>query len=777
MVQASPRLPSPQSSRLRQRVSAEVAAAVGSPPGSRSSSVMRVIPSREASCVIPSREASCVIPSRETSCPTDAIIAAQVALDFARLMGTSNCSDLHKCRSGSPSRFSASKRPLSPASTRLSSAATTHLSSTEPPLSTTRFSSAGTALSSTDPAFLSDDDAGGALSSRASSRMRPRKLYPEVLVQTRDTPLATPRSSFRKPEGSNALELDNALVAEVADAEAAASHESSNEDNAGEYLPLVREQMQSIEKSRGQLQSQMERIDKLLEEIGAASELQAPCSPRDVPGACSQGISRYPGDARLLSVTQGAKYTLHVTSPRNPLLCSTTTTSWYTLPPNCGIGGMSPRQPDPEEEQELRMNGARSDLTQAMVQAQNVRAARADISILTAARDQLLSELAHARALGLPEEELHPAELQRRKLHNAIQDLKGQVRVFCRMRPLNDAEKSRGDMYILRVLQDDIIECPLAGAFHFNGVFAPGTQEDIFDDCQDLVQSAMDGHNVTIFSYGQTGAGKTFTMYGTQGAEGLVGRMVKELFRHIDGLCSSGTSGPVFVEGSMAEIYNSRLIDLLKPVNMSSAGQKQSSNLRPRSPKLRQSKEGATQIDDLTWRQVSNLQQLKDLITHGFCQRSVAETVLNTCSSRSHLIFTVKIVRTNSSGETLIGKLVFCDLGGSERLKKTEAVGERKKEAIEINKSLAALGDVIEAVAAKRKHVPYRNHALTRILQDSLGGTAKTLMFVHCSPASSCANETAMSLKFAARAGRIFNSCAPPAHRSNPNSSIRSSSV
>merc|ERR1712050_255683 len=108
-------------------------------------------------------------------------------------------------------------------------------------------------------------------------------------------------------------------------------------------------------------------------------------------------------------------------------------------------------------------------------------------------------------------------------------------------------------------------------------------------------------------------------------------------------------------------------------------------------------------------------------------------------------------------GEVRTSKMVFRDLGGSERLKRTGAVGERKREAIEINKSLAALADVIEAVAAKRKHVPYRNHALTRILQDSLGGTAKTLMFVHCSPARSSATETAMSLKFAARAGRIRN--------------------
>jgi kinesin family protein C2/C3 len=394
--------------------------------------------------------------------------------------------------------------------------------------------------------------------------------------------------------------------------------------------------------------------------------------------------------------------------------------------------------------QESKLDGIRLDLAQAVQEAQNACAAQADIPILTAARDHLLADLARAKELCVPREELAPAELQRRKVHNAIQDLKGQVRVLCRLRPQTPTEKLEDDSEKLRVLSGDCVESPLAGTFFFNGVFAPGTQEGIFDECKDLVQSAVDGHNVTIFSYGQTGAGKTFTMYGTPQAEGLVTRMVDELFNRIDGLQDSYT---VAVEGSIAEIYNNRFIDLLNPA----------SRLIEK-PRLRQGKEGHVHTDDFSKWMVSNGRQLKELIEHGFAQRSVAETVMNTQSSRSHLILTVKLVRTDkATGETRTSKMVFCDLAGSERLKKTEAVGERKKEAIEINKSLAALGDVIEAVAAKRKHVPYRNHTLTRILQDSLGGTAKTLMFVHCSPANSSASETAMSLKFAARAGRIIN--------------------
>jgi len=110
-----------------------------------------------------------------------------------------------------------------------------------------------------------------------------------------------------------------------------------------------------------------------------------------------------------------------------------------------------------------------------------------------------------------------------------------------------------------------------------------------------------------------------------------------------------------------------------------------------------------------------------------------------------------------NSGKGFANKIILCDLAGSERLKKTCLSGEQQKETIEINKSLSALGDVIEAVAAGRKQVPYRNHKLTQLLQDSLGGTAKTLMMVSCSPASSMISETTMALKYATRAHTIAN--------------------
>eukprot|EP00438_Fugacium_kawagutii_P006519 Skav209112 [mRNA] locus=scaffold179:226225:239983:+ [translate_table: standard] len=125
----------------------------------------------------------------------------------------------------------------------------------------------------------------------------------------------------------------------------------------------------------------------------------------------------------------------------------------------------------------------------------------------------------------------------------------------------------------------------------------------------------------------------------------------------------------------------------------------------------------------------------------------VAATKMNADSSRSHLIFIVTIESTNKkSKQVSSGKLTLCDLAGSERLKKSEVTGEQMKEAQSINKSLTALGDVIEALTKGAKHVPYRNHRLTQLLSDSLGGNAKTLMFVNCSPASGNLDETSAAL-------------------------------
>jgi len=267
---------------------------------------------------------------------------------------------------------------------------------------------------------------------------------------------------------------------------------------------------------------------------------------------------------------------------------------------------------------------------------------------------------------------------------------------------------------------------------------------------------------VTIFSFGNTGAGKTYTMYGNNQVDGVAQHTIKEVFKVAMEL---GEDHSVKISASMLELYNDRLIDLLP--------------LRGGSQKLRIRHEGtgAVRVDGLQEHVVNDESDLLAMFLSGKKQRIITGNAMNIQSSRSHAIFTLKIETVNHhAGEVLSGKIVLCDLGGSEQLKKTEVSGPQMKEAIELNRSLTALGDVIHAVATKHKSIPYRNHKLTQLLQDSIGGSAKTLMFVNCSPAASNINQTIMSLNYAARAKTITNSglhamISPRSSRSSASSS------
>jgi len=339
--------------------------------------------------------------------------------------------------------------------------------------------------------------------------------------------------------------------------------------------------------------------------------------------------------------------------------------------------------------------------------------------------------------------ELCAAQEQRRRIHNMIEDAKGQVRVYCRLRPLSAKEQSRGDSNVLQTFDDMSLSLPNGATFAFDGIYAPGSQEKIFEDCRDLVQSAVDGKNVTIFSYGNTGAGKTYTMHGNRHEDGIAQRAIREVFKVIKGL---GEDCAVKISASMLELYNDCLIDLL-PVKGTI-----------QKIRIRQDGTGTVRVEGLQEHEANNESELMKMFRTGNKQRVIMGNAMNIESSRSHVIFTVKVETVNHrTQEVLVGKIVLCDLGGSEQLKKTEVSGRQMKEAIELNKSLTALGDVIHAVATKHKSIPYRNHKLTQLLQDSIGGSAKTLMFVNCSPAASNLNQTMMSLNYAARAKTITN--------------------
>eukprot|EP00927_Polykrikos_kofoidii_P000448 TRINITY_DN10165_c1_g1_i1.p1 TRINITY_DN10165_c1_g1~~TRINITY_DN10165_c1_g1_i1.p1 ORF type:complete len:1315 (-),score=424.41 TRINITY_DN10165_c1_g1_i1:43-3945(-) len=370
------------------------------------------------------------------------------------------------------------------------------------------------------------------------------------------------------------------------------------------------------------------------------------------------------------------------------------------------------------------------------------------IDALREAKDKLTVAVKEAASAGLPETDLVDAEMRRKKLHNAIEDLKGSIRVFCRVRPLSQKELDNGDTSITEGVGSMGIKLKADEEknFTFDAVYTPGTQDEVFEDCRDLVQSAADGYNVTMFAYGQTGAGKTFTMYGAPGMEGTAPKTIKEIFR----VTEEGASRFDYtVKGSMLELYLNDLVDLLSKGNPAATKSKLN---------IKTEKSNAVSIENLTEEECHNEEMLLELLERGNKQRSIAATAMNSESSRSHLVIVIKIKSVNKkSKETASGKILLCDLAGSERLKKSMVEGSGQNEAIAINKSLTALGDVIEALSKGSKIVPYRNHKLTHLMQDSLGGSAKTLMFVNCSPANSNSEETLMSLKYAQRAKKVQN--------------------
>lgn len=199
----------------------------------------------------------------------------------------------------------------------------------------------------------------------------------------------------------------------------------------------------------------------------------------------------------------------------------------------------------------------------------------------------------------------------------------------------------------------------------------------------------------------------------------------------------------------MVEVYRDDLTDLLL-----AKGKKESSGTL----EIKRDNRGTVYIENVTEIVVETELEMTKTLAKGMEKRHVSATKMNTDSSRSHLISTFLLeVYNRSKKTTAIGKITMVDLAGSERLKKSEATGEQMKEAMAINKSLTALGDVIEALTSKAKHVPYRNHKLTELMSDSLGGNAKTLMFANCSPAASNAEETMGALNYATRAKQITN--------------------
>ncbi|XP_068724675.1 osmotic avoidance abnormal protein 3-like [Montipora capricornis] len=332
------------------------------------------------------------------------------------------------------------------------------------------------------------------------------------------------------------------------------------------------------------------------------------------------------------------------------------------------------------------------------------------------------------------------------------------VKVIVRCRPLNQREKDLNCEVVVQ-MDSSTGQCSLSKPgdnsqppklFTFDGAYyMDSTTETIYSDiCFPLVDRVLEGYNGTVFAYGQTGCGKSFSMQGITDPPTQRG-VIPRAFEHIFDAIQVAENAKFLVHASYLEIYNEEIRDLL--------GKDHKHKLE-----LKEHPERGVYVKDLTMNPVHNVAEMEKVMDLGSKNRSVGATLMNADSSRSHSIFAINIEimeAADERGEHIrAGKLNLVDLAGSERQSKTGATGDRLKEATKINLSLSALGNVISAlVDGKSSHIPYRDSKLTRLLQDSLGGNTKTLMVACLSPADNNYDETLSTLRYANRAKNIKN--------------------
>ncbi|XP_037937469.1 kinesin-like protein KIF3A [Teleopsis dalmanni] len=347
--------------------------------------------------------------------------------------------------------------------------------------------------------------------------------------------------------------------------------------------------------------------------------------------------------------------------------------------------------------------------------------------------------------------------------HQQIDGVEGEienVRVVVRARPMDNYEISNGSVNAIKVdkinraitvvKQNATINEP-PKTYYFDNVFdADSNQLDLYvDTARPIVEKVLEGYNGTILAYGQTGTGKTYTMSGNPDSPQTKG-IIPNAFAHIFGHIAKARENQKFlVRVSYMEIYNEEVRDLL--------GKDVSKSLE-----VKERPDIGVFVKDLSGYVVHNADDLENIMRLGNKNRAVGATQMNEESSRSHAIFSITVESSELGEEGIqhvrMGKLQLVDLAGSERQSKTQATGQRLKEATKINLSLSVLGNVISAlVDGKSTHIPYRNSKLTRLLQDSLGGNSKTVMCATIGPADSNYSETISTLRYASRAKNIQN--------------------
>ncbi|KAI8477274.1 MAG: P-loop containing nucleoside triphosphate hydrolase protein [Monoraphidium minutum] len=340
--------------------------------------------------------------------------------------------------------------------------------------------------------------------------------------------------------------------------------------------------------------------------------------------------------------------------------------------------------------------------------------------------------------------------------------------VSVRVRPLNKQEQNEG--FTWRIENNSMFQIDAAtrepdrardAKYALDHVFGPGTTtSDIYAaTTQHLITKLVSGFNSTVFAYGQTSSGKTYTMRGGAREPGIIPLAVREVFALIE----HTTDREFLLRVSYMELYNEEVNDLLAPENM-------------RLP-IHESKEAGVYVAGLREDIVTSPEQARgvlQLLEDGEANRHVGSTRMNEGSSRSHTVFRMVIESRSrgvgdldalppddAAGAILVSTLTLVDLAGSERVAKTGAEGIRMKEGTAINKSLLTLGTVInklsEGAQLSGAHIPYRDSKLTRILQPSLGGNAKTAIICNVTPAGCHTEESHSTLRFACRAKRVVN--------------------
>lgn len=324
------------------------------------------------------------------------------------------------------------------------------------------------------------------------------------------------------------------------------------------------------------------------------------------------------------------------------------------------------------------------------------------------------------------------------------------VKVICRIRPLSLTEEANGDSQAVTAADENTISVSnkeIEQYYQFDHVCDGQVSQSEFYDIvtHETLEKFFLGFNGTILAYGQTGAGKSHTMFGTTSDRGIIPRISHSIFSHI-------ALGPSDVEYtvsiSLMEIYKEQIKDLLNP----------SRNAKECS--VHEDKIKGVFVKGLSHAFVSSASEMNEVVDQGSKRRTVSSTHMNAESSRSHSLIQIVLHQKDvEKGSVTKSTLFLVDLAGSEKADRTGAYGSSLEEAKKINLSLSVLSLVINSLAdSKLTHIPYRDSKLTRILQESLGGNSRTTLIVNCSPALSCVLESVSSLRFATRAKKVKNS-------------------